>query len=264
MLRYEKEEAYFVPIGGYLIKLRSVESVIVRTVIVLLPLSFFTRPMSFSIDRRVALLRLSAIALLSAGCSSVQRGRSAIQQGVRSLRGSVLLGEASLKKGELISDGVPISTGKGGRLIVVREQNAYLLREESLLTFQKNGQGHSDLLLEHGAVLSVFAPGRVTIRTPVAHIGIRGTGCYVEANREKSYICLCYGEGDIYSSITDELLMKVNTHHHDSPFNIYPEGELMVPMPTINHTDEELVLLENLVGRTPPFVDDKWEGRSNY
>jgi hypothetical protein len=30
-------------------------------------------------------------------------------------------------------------------------------------------------------------------------------------------------------------------------------GELIVPAPVINHTDSELILIEELVGRIPPF-----------
>jgi hypothetical protein len=33
-----------------------------------------------------------------------------------------------------------------------------------------------------------------------------------------------------------------------------PEGKNIRPAPFINHTDQELMLIEALVGRTPPFV----------
>ena len=45
--------------------------------------------------------------------------------------------------------------------------------------------------------------------------------------------------------------------HHDRPIYILaegPSGERIRAAPFINHTDQELMLIEALVGRTPPFV----------
>ena len=46
-----------------------------------------------------------------------------------------------------------------------------------------------------------------------------------------------------------------------------PAGKSIRPAPFINHTDQELMLVETLVGRTPPFVfpkDDYQGPRRNY
>jgi hypothetical protein len=48
----------------------------------------------------------------------------------------------------------------------------------------------------------------------------------------------------------------VITTHHDHPLYIHDNMKMptmMVSAPVINHTDAELVMLENLVGRWPPF-----------
>ncbi|MBT3198219.1 MAG: hypothetical protein HN842_12015 [Gammaproteobacteria bacterium] len=215
-------------------------------------------PPLFSAEKRITLLRLAALSLLSGGCSAPQKqslSTTTLAQGARSVRGEVKIDAQPLQKGASIPDGAIITTGPKSKTIFVRGTNGYLLRENSQLQFLHTESGTLEANLTRGALLSVFAPGRVTIRTPIAHVGIRGTGCYVEAHPQKSYICLCYGEGDIFSSTTGELLMPVKTIHHDSPFNIYPSGELMEPMPAINHTDAELILLESLVGRQPDFVN---------
>ena len=146
-------------------------------------------------------------------------------------------------------------TGAGSHLVFVQGANAYLLRAESRLQLRRKRKGGAELQLQQGGLLSVFAPGMVTIKTPIAQIGIRGTGCYVESYPKKSYICLCYGIGDIHSTISGELLKQIVTTHHDAPYDIYSDGVLMAPMPVVNHTDDELILLESLVGRTPPFVE---------
>ena len=50
----------------------------------------------------------------------------------------------------------------------------------------------------------------------------------------------------------------VQTTHHDAPRYVYAQGEMPIKMiavaPVINHSDTELVMLEALVGRKPPFV----------
>ena len=49
-----------------------------------------------------------------------------------------------------------------------------------------------------GKLLSVHARGsNVQMSTVVATIGIRGTGVYLEADPEQTYVCTCYGVTDI-------------------------------------------------------------------
>jgi hypothetical protein len=45
-----------------------------------------------------------------------------------------------------------------------------------------------------------------------------------------------------------------STQHHESPRYIYGDGRkrAIVPASVSNHSDAELILLESLVGRTPP------------
>jgi len=57
---------------------------------------------------------------------------------------------------------------------------------------------------------------------------------------------------------------------HDRPLYILgqgPAGRTIRDAPFINHTDQELMLIEALVGRTPPFVfpkDDYTGPRRDY
>jgi hypothetical protein len=50
-----------------------------------------------------------------------------------------------------------------------------------------------------------------------------------------------------------------STRHHESPRYIYGDGRRrsIVRANVANHTDSELIMLESLVGRTPPptFMD---------
>ena len=93
--------------------------------------------------------------------------------------------------------------------------------------------------------------------TMVATIGIRGTGVYMESDPEQSYVCTCYGVTDISAINDGESTETVSATHHDRPLYILGRaqpGNSIRRAPFINHTDQELMLIETLVGRTPPFV----------
>ena len=48
----------------------------------------------------------------------------------------------------------------------------------------------------------------------------------------------------------------VRTTHHEQPRYVMARGapQMLMRAPVINHSDAELVLLESLVGRKPPFL----------
>ena len=62
----------------------------------------------------------------------------------------------------------------------------------------------------------------------------------------------------------------MKSRHHDDPVYVLAkakEGHSIRPAPFINHTDQELMLIETLVGRQPPFVfpsEDYSGPRKNY
>ena len=113
------------------------------------------------------------------------------------------------------------------------------------------------LRLITGKILSVSRDTRYTVRTPTATIGIRGTGIYAEADAEQTYFCTCYGSTEVSASRDAASKETVVSKHHDKPLYILgsePQGKNIRSAPFINHTDQELMLIEALVGRTPPFV----------
>jgi len=71
-----------------------------------------------------------------------------------------------------------------------------------------------------------------------------------------TYFCLCYGEARVTPTAAPQLGETVITTHHDHPLWIHDDMKMptmMVSAEVINHTDAELTMLENLVGRRPPF-----------
>jgi hypothetical protein len=95
------------------------------------------------------------------------------------------------------------------------------------------------------------------VNTGTATIGIRGTGFYVESDPELTYFCTCYGTTDVTASADPESKTTVVSYHHDRPLYILKDqerGNNIHNAPFVNHTDQELTLIEALVGRTTPFV----------
>ncbi|MBF0589404.1 MAG: hypothetical protein HQL53_09760 [Magnetococcales bacterium] len=117
------------------------------------------------------------------------------------------------------------------------------------------------LLIHQGGVLSVIQSGQSPIfRTPEARFGIRGTGLYIEAEPNHTYLCTCYGTVIIQSVDDPNLKETVNTRHHEAPREIFrnQEGTARIARTAMrDHTDAELILLESLVGRRPPFFEDE-------
>lgn len=154
-----------------------------------------------------------------------------------------------------------IETGADGSIVFAVGKDAFIMRSHGKLEMQGNESILTGLRLITGKLLSVFGKRqpeqRLGVSTAVATIGIRGTGIYVESEPEQTYICTCYGTADL-SSIKDQQSKEtVITMHHDAPRYILadaPAGKGIRQAPVINHTDEELELIESLVGRSVPFA----------
>jgi hypothetical protein len=149
-----------------------------------------------------------------------------------------------------------VETGPNGRVAFVVGQDAFLMRSNSKLTVRGQGGIVETVQLFAGKLLSVFGKTRHQVRTPTAIVGIRGTGVYTEADPELTYFCTCYGITDMYGANDPESKETINARHHDAPKYIVanaPAGKRIRPAPFINHTDEELMIIEALVGRTVPF-----------
>jgi len=183
------------------------------------------------------------------------KGRS-----IYKLEGSVTVNGKAADMSTRIGPNSRIRTGSNSLLIFVVDNDAFILRSNSQLEMgSSDGLIIDGIRILSGRLLSVFGKRKKphTITTSTATIGIRGTGMYFESDPEKSYICTCYGHSRIVASADPDVSRDVVTEYHDEPFYVLPAatsgGELIVPAPVINHTDSELILIEELVGRSPPF-----------
>ena len=184
--------------------------------------------------------------------------------GMVQINGEVLINGRAARLGAPVLPGDHVVTAPGATATFVVGGDAFLLRENSeLLTSGRSNVLIASLRLVTGKLLSVFGRGQRRIATPTATIGIRGTGIYLEVEPERTYACTCYGVADLEASNMPSARETVRTRHHDAPRYIHAHGEMPIKMievaPVINHTDVELIMLEALVGRTPPFVGSGME-----
>lgn len=215
--------------------------------------------------RRRLLQALAAAGLLGpAGISGLIRdalakGDAPIQPGLHKIRGEVIVNRRLATEGLLIKPGDTIVTGTNSEAIYVIGQDAFMQRELTTVSFGAEATQNLMRVIS-GKILSVFGKGERRIQTTTATIGIRGTGCYIEdegmGSAARTYFCLCYGSVELTPTVAPQERESYGTTHHEKPMYIYNDmkmPKMMVPAGVINHNDDELTLLEALVGRVPAF-----------
>ena len=222
-------------------------------------------------QKRDTLKRLAALGVLgSAGVAGLSglisealaNGSKPILPGMHKVTGSVTVNGKPAQPGMAVGAGDTVVTAAGGEAIYVIGQDAYLQREKSTVSFAAGVAGAAVGVMRvlTGKILSVFGKGEKSLVTPTATIGIRGTGCYIEAEEKRVYFCLCYGAADVAPAADPSRVERIETKHHDHPIYIHKDSAMpmMVDATMINHGDAELELLESLVGRYPPFAQGSY------
>ncbi len=162
-------------------------------------------------------------------------------------------------RGATVRPGDVVKTGGLSEAVFVVGKDAFMLRERSELRLIGSKQGArgvaAGLRLLTGGLLSVFAPGERKLQTATVTAGIRGTGVYVEVNPESTYFCTCYGQVELADSSGSNVQQVSATRHEARVVHGKDRaGGMFEPATMRNHYDEELRLLEGLVGRKPPFM----------
>lgn len=233
--------------------------------------------------RREFLVRALTMGLFAAGGALAWPRRVAARvphelppgQSIYRLRGDVRVNGQRADRDTWIPGDAEIETSSDSSLVFVVAKDAFIMRENSRLrlgapapvpTREQADEGWfgstilTGLRLVTGALLSVFGERGpeedLNLHTTTATIGIRGTGVYLESARDRSYICTCYGATTIAADSDPASREMIDSSHHDAPRYVLEDGKagrLIEPAPMIHHTDMELLLIEELVGRTPPF-----------
>ena len=185
-------------------------------------------------------------------------------QSIYRISGQATVNDIPATLGTLVAPGDTVQTTKGSEIIFVVNSNSMILRGSSKVTIEAEKKADSlvisGLRLLTGALLSVSRNTPMRVRTPNATIGIRGTGFYIEAEPDQTYFCTCYGVTEVAANADPENKETITARQHDRPVYILSnegKGKNIRNAPFINHTDQELALIETLVGREPAFVFSK-------
>jgi hypothetical protein len=135
--------------------------------------------------------------------------------GMRKIKGNVYVNGQRAHIDQMVKEGDKVTTGPNSEAIYVVAANAFQMRENAEVQHLSDGVV-TVLRVIKGGVLSVFGAGHKRIDTPTATLGIRGTGCYIEAESDSVYFCLCYGKADIIPVADESQRIQIETSNHDS------------------------------------------------
>lgn len=167
------------------------------------------------------------------------------------LTGDALLNGNRLLPGQSVQTGDQLQTGPGSSMIFVMGNSSFLVRQNSIMTVERGTtiNAVSLLRLVTGAVASVWSKGsNRSIVTATLTAGIRGTGVYTEVMPDqdsRTYFCNCYGTVELSSGG----IQKVSEAQYHQSFWSQTQGAPLSPAGAINHTDEELEFLAQLMGQ---------------
>ena len=168
------------------------------------------------------------------------------------LRGDAQVNGTRLLPQSFIQTGDAIETGPDSHLVFVIGSSAFQVRQNSRLVVERGASLNAVgvLRLLTGAVASVWGKGAGRqIVTPTLTAGIRGTGVYTEVfpgQSFRSYFCNCYGVVEVVAG-GDKTVSRADYHQAFWGEPQANNGRFLTPAKAINHTDEEVEHLAQLV-----------------
>ncbi|MEJ8836113.1 iron dicitrate transport regulator FecR [Ramlibacter sp. AN1133] len=205
--------------------------------------------------RRRSVLRAAAAWTATGGfAGALAQQRSNVVE----LRGDVLLNGRPMRPQQFVQTGDALETGPDAHIVFVIGNAAFQLRQNTRMAVERGVTLNTVSLLRllTGAVAAVWGKGTTRqIVTPTLTAGIRGTGTYLEVRPQedlRTYFCNCYGVIDMAAG--RERVVSESEYHQSfwgepAPVN----GRLLTPARAINHTDEEMEFLAQLVGQRTPW-----------
>ncbi|MBU6382107.1 MAG: hypothetical protein EBZ03_06825 [Betaproteobacteria bacterium] len=175
------------------------------------------------------------------------------------IKGQVKVDGKPIASQQQIRSGQSVTVSPGGSVAFAVGDDAFILKgQERGANLHIEGKASSvdQLRLVSGGLVAAFGKGAERkIVTTSATLGIRGTGCYVESQRHRSYICYCYGSFAFVSRDDQSIQETFDATYHDAGRYLlrWPSPRI-VPAGGLGHDDDDLILAESLVGRKPPFL----------
>ena len=197
--------------------------------------------------------------LAYAGWFSSDSKKLGEDKSIHSLDGEVLVNGKPANLDTRIYAGDTVLTGEKGEINFAVGGDSFLLRSNSEMEIEGDNFFVQGLKMVTGRLLSVFgrreSGSGLNMITSTATIGIRGTGVYIESEPEQAYVCTCYGLVTLASNTNPDDRENIKSKNHDQPRYITSQeskGSRIREAPVINHSNEELELLEAIVGRKVP------------
>ena len=215
-----------------------------------------TTPLPLQIGglRRRQWLQASAIGGL---LGTVGLAGASLSTNVVEFSGEVRLNGARLRHEESVQTGDAIETGPQGHLIFVIGRAAFQVRANTSLRVMRGATflTVSELHVDHGGVVSVWAhPKPSRIVTPQVTVEVQQAGVYTEvsAPHSRTYCCNCFGPVQL---TTNGETKTSHAEHHQSFWVDAPQGgfDRLEAAPTVKHTDQELVFLNQLLHQPSPW-----------
>jgi hypothetical protein len=198
-------------------------------------------------QRRDVIKSAAAWVALGGLPAAIAQQRSNVVQ----LTGDALLNGLRFLPGQSVQTGDQLQTGPNASMVFTIGNASFLVRQNTLMTVERGAtlNAVSLLRLVTGAVASVWNKGGSrSIVTPTITAGIRGTGVYTEIMADqdnRTYFCNCYGTVDLSAGGSQ----TVSEAQYHQSFWSQTQGAPLSPAPAINHTDEELEFLAQLINQ---------------
>jgi hypothetical protein len=215
--------------------------------------------------RRQFLQAAAAWTALGGYGAALAQGRSNIVR----VEGDAMVNGTRLLPGQIIQVGDTVATGPKSSMVVVLGNSSILVRQNTKLSTERGSTPDAVgvLRLVTGAVASVWGRGSERkVLTPTVTAGIRGTGVYTEVLPEKDgreYFCTCYGTVNLSVGASTKLSQA---EYHDAFWvdPSAPAGAALRRAPAVNHTDEELEFLAQLVGQRTAWQISGRKGNGSH
>ncbi|HEY4540759.1 MAG TPA: hypothetical protein VIG66_00115 [Noviherbaspirillum sp.] len=208
--------------------------------------------------RRRVLRRMTAAGGFALAPVLLHAAPDASGSNVQRLQGEVRIDSKPLRAEQSIGYGQKLETGDGAELVFVTGAGAFLMRENSALVLEQQA-GMQLMRVWSGKVLAAFGSGQRHIDTPTAAIGLRNAACYIEVEPARTYFCLCRGRALLAPKGDPNRRKSLRAERHEYPVYIDRSAgpAAVLAAHVVNHEDEELAMLEALVGRKSAFAAER-------
>jgi hypothetical protein len=158
--------------------------------------------------------------------------------------------------------GDDIITGSRGRISIRLAGNVYRVGTSSHLKLPETTKNFT-LNFFFGSILAVFRHDtRKTVRTRTAVLGVRGTGLFLNIDKQQTYLCTCYGDVEFQDQENKNNIRHIHSEYHNI-IALNHESRTFTSESMKGHQTSDLFELESEVERAPPATFKVEHERNN-